>query len=167
MENQPFVTNIGFEAQPIRTNRLRHCCVEQVPSWSTRWRLDRRACRLSQRDLVEPPGRLPGGSPQRGRLMHKLSIINGLAALLASVGLLGSDAVGAELEGALQYPPASVGADAQPPPPAGIVPKPLSPRRNESGVSGSSVPPKTQPFFRPAMPRRGTEAPPSNGYGGG
>jgi hypothetical protein len=46
--------------------------------------------------------------------MNKLSFVSGLAALLASVGLLGSDALAAELEGALQYPPASVGADAQP-----------------------------------------------------
>jgi hypothetical protein len=96
--------------------------------------------------------------------MHKLGIVNGLAALLASVGLLGSDAFGAELEGALQYPPTSVGADAQPPP-ARTAPQPLPPRSIELGVSGSSVPPpKTQQFFiRP--PIHG--APPSSGDGGG
>jgi hypothetical protein len=49
--------------------------------------------------------------------MHKLNCVI-LSALLAFVGLAGVDALGAELEGALQYPPRSVGADAQPPPPA-------------------------------------------------
>jgi hypothetical protein len=77
--------------------------------------------------------------------MHKLGFVNDLAVLLVSVGLLGSDVVGAELEGALQYPPASVGADAQPPPPpARMIQEPVSPWRIELGVSGSSVPPKTQ-----------------------
>jgi hypothetical protein len=100
--------------------------------------------------------------------MHKVGFVNGLAALLASVGLIGSDALGAELEGALQYPPASIGADAQPPPPARTVSQPLSPWRIELGVSGSSVPPKTQQFFiRPPIHWYGTEAPPSSGDGGG
>jgi hypothetical protein len=100
--------------------------------------------------------------------MQKLGFTGGLTVLLTSAGLVSADVLGAELEGALQYPPASIGADAQPPAPAGIVPQPLSPRRNELGVSGSSVPPTTQPFFsRPAMPRRGTETSPSNGDGGG
>jgi hypothetical protein len=99
--------------------------------------------------------------------MNKLSFVSGLAALLASVGLLGSDALAAELEGALQYPPASVGADAQPPP-ARMIQEPVSPWRIELGVSGSSVPPKTQQFFiRTPIHRDGTEAPPSSGAGGG
>jgi hypothetical protein len=100
--------------------------------------------------------------------MHKLSFVGGLAVLLASVGLLASDALGAELEGALQYPPASIGADAQPPPPARIVQEPVSTRRIELGVSGSSVPPKTQQFYiRTPIRGYGTEARPSSGDGGG
>jgi hypothetical protein len=100
--------------------------------------------------------------------MHKLGFVSGLAALLASVGLLGSDALAAELEGALQYPPASVGADAQPPPPARMIQEPVSPWRIELGVGRSSVPPKTQQFFiRTPIHRDGTEAPPSSGAGGG
>ena len=100
--------------------------------------------------------------------MHKLGFSSGTAALLTSVGLLGSDALGAELEGALQYPPASIGADAQPPPPARMVSQPLTPWRIELGVSGSSVPPKTQQFFiRSPIRGYGSEAPPSSGDGGG
>jgi hypothetical protein len=49
--------------------------------------------------------------------MNKLSC---LAVVLAIAGVMGADAQGAELEGALQYPPPSIGKDAQPP----------SPRRN-------------------------------------
>jgi hypothetical protein len=100
--------------------------------------------------------------------MHNLGFVNGLAALLAFAGLVGSDALGAELEGALQYPPASVGADAQPLPPARMLSQPLSPWRIELGVSGSSVPPNTQQFFiRTPVHGYGTEAPPSSGAGGG
>jgi len=44
--------------------------------------------------------------------MNKLSC---LAVVLAIAGVMGADAQGAELEGALQYPPSSIGKDAQPP----------------------------------------------------
>jgi hypothetical protein len=71
-----------------------------------------------------------------------------IAALVASLGLLGSGAQAAELDGALQYPPLSAGPDAQPPPPARMVPQPVSPRRIELGVSGSSTPPNPQQFYR-------------------
>jgi hypothetical protein len=77
--------------------------------------------------------------------MHKLSYFHLSAAILAFS--LGADARGAELEGALQYPPPSVGEDAQPPPPARMVPQLVSPRRIELGVSGSSPPPGTQLFL--------------------
>ena len=50
--------------------------------------------------------------------MSKLSC---LAVVLAIAGVMGADAQGAELEGALQYPPSSIGKDAQPPAPAGMV----------------------------------------------
>ena len=66
--------------------------------------------------------------------MNKLSC---LAVVLAIAGVMGPDAQGAELEGALQYPPPSIGKDAQPPAPAGMVRQPMSPRRIELGVSGS------------------------------
>jgi hypothetical protein len=79
--------------------------------------------------------------------MHKLNGIHVLAALLASLGLVGVEAFGAELEGALQYPPRSVGTDAQPPPPARMLPQPVSPWRLELGVSGSREPPNTQRFY--------------------
>jgi hypothetical protein len=58
----------------------------------------------------------------------------------------------AVLEGAIQYPPLSVGEDAQPPAPARTV-KPLaSPRVIIMSVSASSVAPSLQPFFiRPSI----------------
>jgi hypothetical protein len=50
--------------------------------------------------------------------MQKLSYFHLSAAVLAFAALVGVEARRAELEGALQYPPPSVGEDV-PPPPAG------------------------------------------------
>jgi hypothetical protein len=47
--------------------------------------------------------------------MHKAGHLQLLAAALAFAALLGVEARSAEIEGALQYPPLSVGEDAQPP----------------------------------------------------
>jgi hypothetical protein len=96
--------------------------------------------------------------------MLKLSYLHLSVAALAFATLVGVEARSAELEGALQYPPPSVGEDAQPPPPARTVPQLVSPRRNELGVSGSSPPPGTQLFLiRPRNFEPG--APPSTGSG--
>jgi len=96
--------------------------------------------------------------------MPKLSYLHLSAAVVAIAGLVGADAQSAEIEGALQYPPPSVGEDAQPPPPARTVPQLVSPRRIELGVSGSSRPPGTQLFLiRPRILEPG--APPSTGSG--
>jgi hypothetical protein len=92
--------------------------------------------------------------------MHNLMLANVLAALIAAIGVTGADALGAELEGALQYPPSSIGKDAQPPAPAGMVRQPVFPRRIELGISGSSIAPGIQrfrivpshPFGEPAEP---------------
>ena len=65
-----------------------------------------------------------------------------LAAVVGSGLLSGLSTVTAQVGGAVQYPPASVGEDAQPPPPAGMVPQSMSPRRIELGVSGPSEPPR-------------------------
>jgi hypothetical protein len=98
--------------------------------------------------------------------MHKPSRTGRLAALLALVGLMGADARSAELEGALQFPPPSVGEDAQPPPPARMLRQPLSPRRIELGVSGSGMPPGTQRFYiRPPLHLDGPGAQPQSGSG--
>ena len=59
-------------------------------------------------------------------------------AVVGSALLIGLGTANAQIGGAVQYPPASVGKDAQPPPPAGMVPQSVSPRRIELGVSGSS-----------------------------
>ena len=84
--------------------------------------------------------------------MHKLRCLHLSAAVLAFAALVGMEARSAELEGALQYPPRSVGQDAQPPPPAKTVPQLVSPRRIELGISGSSPPPGTQGPVAPAPP---------------
>jgi hypothetical protein len=96
--------------------------------------------------------------------MHKLGCFQLSAAVLAFAALVSVEARSAELEGALQYPPPSVGQDAQPPPPAKTAPQLVSPRRIELGVSGSSPPPGTQLFLRrPPIMEPG--APPATGSG--
>jgi hypothetical protein len=55
----------------------------------------------------------------------------GFAALVAITGLIAladADAGHAQVVGAVQYPPLSIGEDAQPPPPARMVAKTASPR---------------------------------------
>ena len=96
--------------------------------------------------------------------MYKLSCFRLSVLALAFAALVGVEARSAELEGALQYPPPSVGEDAQPPPPARTVPQLVSPRRIELGVSGSSPPPGAQIFpIRPPILEPG--APPSTASG--
>lgn len=97
--------------------------------------------------------------------MLKPSYLHLSAATLTFTALVGVEARSAEIEGALQYSPPSVGEDAQPPLPARTVPQLLSPRRIELGVSGSSPPPGTQLFLtRPPTLEPG--APPATGNGG-
>jgi hypothetical protein len=99
--------------------------------------------------------------------MSKLYSAPVFIAPLAFAVLIGAAARSAELEGALQYPPASIGEDAQPPPPAMMVPRPMSPRRIELGVSGSSAPPRMlSSFIRPPIRWDGSGAPPPTGNGG-
>src|SRR5215469_6052770 len=87
--------------------------------------------------------------------MHKL--LPPIVSVAAVVAAIGTDVTGAELEGALQYPPPSIGKDTQPPPPAGLVRQPASPRRIELGVSGSSLAPSNQRF--PILPSPGSGEP--------
>ena len=96
--------------------------------------------------------------------MHKLGYFQLSAAVLAFAALVSVEARSAELEGALQYPPPSIGEVAKPPPPAKPVPQLVTPRRIELGVSGSSPPPGTQLFLRrPPILEPG--APPSTASG--
>jgi hypothetical protein len=67
--------------------------------------------------------------------------IGGVALVIGSALVTASSIATAQIEGAVQYPPVSVGEDAQPPPPAGMAPQSVSPRRIELGVSGSSQAP--------------------------
>src|SRR5207245_47481 len=83
---------------------------------------------------------------RREALMHKPIGFGALVLIVGSAVLIASSIAHAQIEGALQYPPASVGEDAQPPPPARMAPQSVSPRRIELGVSGSSQPPTNYPF---------------------
>ena len=78
--------------------------------------------------------------------MHNLMLANVLAALIAAIGVTGADALGAELEGALQYPPSSIGKDAQPPAPAGMV---RQPRRSSRPDTREALPPANARWVHP------------------
>jgi hypothetical protein len=160
------VTKMGFHAQP-RADTLKATVS-----------VNKRRAGVIARAETGPPGRpaviwgtpglLAGGSPLGRAPMHKPNGLHLLAALLAFTALAGAYAFGAELEGALQYPPRSVGEDAQPPPPARTLPQPLSPWRVELGVSGSSEPPGTQRFYILSPLRLdGPGAAPPSAAGGG
>jgi hypothetical protein len=100
--------------------------------------------------------------------MHKTKWLTFTTALFACSGLVAVDVCAAELEGALQYPPRSIGEDAQPPPPARMLPDPVSPWRVELGISGSSIPPSAQRFYiRSPLRWDGPGAPPATESGGG
>ena len=73
----------------------------------------------------------------------------GFVALVSIIGCIAFADPGvayAQIEGAVQYPPPSIGEDAQPPPPARMVPKIVLSRRLELGTSGSSLPPADPPY---------------------
>ena len=65
--------------------------------------------------------------------------VGALVAIIGCVALIDPGVAYAQIEGAVQYPPLSIGEDAQPPPPARMVPKIIPPRRLELGVSWSSL----------------------------
>jgi len=109
--------------------------------------------------------------------MKKLVALGMVIAAIGAGALMASSSALAQLDGALQYPPASAGEDAQPPPPAGMVLQSVSPRRIELGVSGSSQPPVASPSrLRPwtdtgrlpiqAAPTRGLPPNPSSSAAG-
>src|SRR6266852_2926443 len=65
--------------------------------------------------------------------------VGALVAIIGFIALVDPSVAYAQIEGAVQYPPPSIGEDAQPPPPARMVPKILSPRRLELGPGESSL----------------------------
>ena len=78
-----------------------------------------------------------------------LGLATGIGTLVAIIGfvvLIGPGVAHSQIDGAVQYPPLSIGEDAQPPPPAKMVPQPISPRQSEFDVSGSSLPPVKPPY---------------------
>jgi hypothetical protein len=93
----------------------------------------------------------------------------GLGTLVAVIGFIALFDPGvayAQIEGAVQYPPPSIGEDAQPPPPARMVPKIVSPRRLELGASGSSLA-LTNPLPIQSAPLTGTSPVPLPTRSGG
>ena len=108
--------------------------------------------------------------------MHKPS---GLGMLVGTIGftvLLVSSIAYAQIEGALQYPPPSVGEDAQPPPPARMVPQTVPPRQIELGAGAPSQLPTNytyrvrsrvvDPFSVQVVPPSGATPMPSPSAGG-
>lgn len=76
--------------------------------------------------------------------------------------VVGGPSIGyAQVDGAVQYPPRSVGEDAQPPPPARMVPQSVSPRRIELGLNGSS--PLRSDYVYRAYPHLHTDHAPAEG----
>jgi hypothetical protein len=87
-----------------------------------------------------------------------------LVVIIALVFLVDSGVVHGQIEGAVQYPPLSIGEDAQPPPPARMVPQLVSPRRSEFGASGSSSPPENPGYrIHPDTDRLPMQPAPLNG----
>jgi hypothetical protein len=64
-----------------------------------------------------------------------------LLAVVAPALVISMSSANSQVGGAVQYPPASVGEDAQPPPAARMVPQSMSPQRIELGISGPSARP--------------------------
>jgi hypothetical protein len=91
--------------------------------------------------------------------MDRLTSLARLVATIGAAVLIPSGFAHAQVGGAVQYPPASVGKDAQPPPPAGMVPPIVSPRRMELGISGSSQAPAGSPFSSRLWPDTGRHGP--------
>ena len=87
-----------------------------------------------------------------------------LIAVIGFVVLIGEGVAHGQIDGAVQYPPLSIGEDAQPPPPAKMVPQPILPRRVEFGVSGSSPPPLKAPYrIQPSADRLPRQPAPLDG----
>ena len=81
------------------------------------------------------------------------------AAVIGSALLSGLSTATAQVGGAVQYPPASLGEDAQPPPPARMAPQSMSPRRIELGFSRPSE--RLGYSIREVRPRASPKPPPT------
>lgn len=84
-----------------------------------------------------------------------------LVAVVAPALVINISSANSQVGGAVQYPPASIGEDAQPPPPAKMVPQSMSPQRIELGISGPSEPPRS--YMRGAGSGTSSTPPPRTG----
>jgi hypothetical protein len=82
-----------------------------------------------------------------------------LFAVVVPALLISMSSANSQVGGAVQYPPASIGEDAQPPPPARMAPQSMSPRRIELGFSGPSERPSRS--VRAVRPRALPTPPPT------
>src|SRR5712692_9273037 len=78
--------------------------------------------------------------------MYNQTDLGTLVAVIGFIALFDPGVAHSQIEGAVQYPPPSIGEDAQPPPPARMVPKIVSPRRLELGASWSSLALRNPPY---------------------
>ena len=68
--------------------------------------------------------------------------LTGFGTLIAIIGFvvwIGPGVAHGQIDGAVQYPPLSIGEDAQPPAPAKMVPQPISPRDAQDRDRNSSL----------------------------
>ena len=104
---------------------------------------------LFDRPVGDPPrssARWTGASMRNQTDFGPRTALGRLIAMIGWVVLIGQGAVHGQIDGAVQYPPVSIGEDAQPPAPAKMVPQPVSPRQVEFGVRGSCLPPLKPPY---------------------
>jgi hypothetical protein len=79
--------------------------------------------------------------------MYNRTVCGAFVVIIGFIALVDLGVAYAQVEGAVQYPPPSVGEDAQPPPPARMVPKIVLPRQLELGISGSGQAPTNPPYW--------------------
>ena len=81
-----------------------------------------------------------------------------LIAVIGFVVLIGEGVAHGQIDGAVQYPPLSIGEDAQPPAPAKMVPQPISPRDAQDRNRTAALIALASSVFRPST-RSGTTLP--------
>src|SRR5215469_5633373 len=110
-----------------------------------RFRVNEIDVEIRKPHLIKGEDRGMGGPLTRRHVLGSVVLAGVLGAALLGY----PTAAYSQVDGALQYPPSAIGADARPPPPAGMVPLAASPRWYRPGVSGSGEwLPGSPPFRR-------------------
>jgi hypothetical protein len=111
---------------------------EKIKHWAARW-----SAWADDRPPFERSAKLPKARVGRRGCVIRPVLARSSPLLLSLSSLV---PVSPQTAGAVQYPPLSIGEDAQPPLPAKMMSQPVSPRQIEFGVSGSSLPPAKPPY---------------------